>query len=115
MTMNDSSLDRLVILTVSESQSGKLMEHLRQDGFRFTVINTFGGVVQEAVISLLIGLPGQRMSAFLEIVRIHCRAYKKFIPTQGIFPAEAGSLPLLEAQVGGALVYTMNVVRFEQF
>jgi uncharacterized protein YaaQ len=113
--MNDSSLDRLVLLTVSESQSGKLSKHLSQAGFQFTVINTTGGVVQEAVICLLIGLPGQRMPAFLEIVRTYCRAYTKFIPAQGVLSAEAGSLPLLEAQVGGALVTTMNEVRFEQF
>jgi uncharacterized protein YaaQ len=113
--MNSPTLDRLALLIVTESQANRLMKHLNRDGFQFTVINSTGGLGQDAVICLLIGFKSERMQALVEDVRQECRPYRQFIPTQGLLPSEAGSLPLLEVQAGGALVYTMNVERFEQF
>jgi uncharacterized protein YaaQ len=112
--MNSSPLDRLVILTVFDSQADPLMKQLTLEGFHFTVINSTGGTMQEAVICLLVGFSHERMPVLLEIVRNNCHPYKKFIPTQGLMPGELVNIPMLEAQLGGALIYTMNIERFEQ-
>jgi len=112
--LNNPSLDRLVILTVFDSQADPLMKQLTREGFHFTVINSAGGVMQEAINCLLIGFFHERMPILLEIVRKNCRPYRKYIPTQGLMPAELANLPMLEAQLGGAMIYTMNVERFEQ-
>lgn len=112
--MNSCSLDRLVILTVFDSQADPLMKQLTREDFHFTVINSTGGVMQEAVICLLVGFFHERMPVLLEIVRNKCRPYRKYIPTQSLLPGELANLPMLEAQLGGALIYMMNVERFEQ-
>ena len=82
--------------------SERLMKHLLREGYQFTVINSSGGVTQEAVIGLLVGFTSQRMPALLEIVELS--VLPKFIPTQRCFRRKR-EVSLLEAQVGGALVY----------
>jgi len=112
--MSSLAIDRLVFLTVSNPQANPLMKELAGQKYRFTVINSTGGIVQEAVICLLVGFPHDRMALFLEIVRKNCHVYRKFIPTQGLNPVEQASVPMVEAQLGGTNIYTMNVERFEQ-
>jgi uncharacterized protein YaaQ len=112
--MSQSSLDRLMILTITGSQSDPLMKHLNRDGFQFTVINSTSEMMQESALCLMIGFSHERLSGLLEIIRIECSTYRKFIPTQSLLPGELSSLPMVEAELGGARVYILNVERFEQ-
>ena len=112
--MSQPSLDRLVILTVIGSQADPLMKHLNRDSFQFTVINSTSEMMQEPVICLMIGFSHERLPGLLEIVRADCRVYHKFIPTQSLLPGELSGLPMVEAELGGARVYMLNVERFEQ-
>jgi uncharacterized protein YaaQ len=50
----------------------------------------------------------------LDIIRKNCQPYRKYIPTQNLLPGELANLPVVEARFGGALVYMLNVERFEQ-
>ena len=112
--MNTALLDRLAILTLSESQGDRLMKELVRESFRFTLINSSGNVTQEAEICLLVGFDHGRLQRLLEVVREYCRTYKKYIPAQSFFQVEQASFPMLEAQLGGAQFHVMNVDRFEQ-
>jgi len=112
--MTNAPIDRLMVLNVSGSQSGALLKELSRAGFQFTLVDSRGGGLQEAAVYLLIGFPDERMLALLETVRSNCRPYRQYVPTQGLAPAELSGLPMVEAQMGGALVYVMNVERFEQ-
>jgi uncharacterized protein YaaQ len=112
--MSQSSPDRLVILTVTGSQADPLMKHLNRDGFQFTIINSTSEVMQEPAVCLMIGFSHERLPGLLEIVRADCHIYHKFIPTQSLLPGELSSLPMVEAELGGARIYMLNVERFEQ-
>ncbi len=112
--MDLSSLDRLALTIISGSQADLLMKSLTRDGFRFTVINSITGVMQETVTCLMVGFSHERMSKFMEIIQTTCHAYRKYIPTQGMMPLEQASLPMVEAQLGGATIYLMNVEKFIQ-
>jgi uncharacterized protein YaaQ len=112
--MDQLSPDRLAILTVTGSQVEMLMKQLAIADFHFTVINTTGQLMQEPVTCLLIGFPQSRQSSLLELVREYCKTYRQFIPTQNILPGELASLPMIEAQLGGALVCILAVERYEQ-
>ena len=108
------SIDRLVILEVSGSQSDQLMHRLRQAKFYFTVIDSSGDMFQEPMLCLLLGIEQDRMAALLEIVRQCCLLHTQYIPAQLRMPSDVGNLPMVEAQVGGASVYTMVVEQFVQ-
>ena len=112
--MNEQTVDRLALLVVSGSQAGDLMKDLQQEKFYFTVIDTSGGVINEQVVCLMLGLPEERLPVLVDLARKHCQPYRQYIPAQMQPPGELMMLPMVEAQAGGAVVYLMNVERFEQ-
>ena len=109
-----SPINCLVILEVAGSQSDQLMRRLRQAEIYFTVIDSTGGIFQEPMLCLLLGIEQDRMAGLLEIVRQCCRSYKQYIPAQVRLPSDASSLPMVEAQVGGASIHVMRVEQFIQ-
>lgn len=107
-------VDMLVLLVVSGRQSSDLIASLVHEHFYFTQIDSSGGLVQEPTVALLIGLSSTRAEQLFHLVEEICQPYQEYIPVtinlhQGITP-----MSVVEAQVGGALIYTMNVERFEQ-
>jgi uncharacterized protein YaaQ len=112
--MDNATLDRLVFLTISGSQADPLMKRLSREGFQFTLIDSTSQMMQEPALCLMVGFAHERLNSLLEIVRKECKPYRKFIPTQNILPGELANLPMVEAQLGGARVFMMNVERFEQ-
>jgi uncharacterized protein YaaQ len=113
--MTSPQLDRLVILTVSGAQVDALFAHLAREKFTFTMINSAGGMLQEAEVCLMVGFHSERLQVLLDIVRKNCHPYRQFVSTRGFMPGEMAGLPMLEAELGGAWFYMMNVEQFEQF
>jgi uncharacterized protein YaaQ len=99
---------------ISGSQADLLMKQLTGANFRFTLMNSTGGILQDAMLCLMIGFSHERLPALLDIIHSSGRTYKRFIPTQGMLPMEQAALPMMEAQLGGATIYMLNVDRFEQ-
>jgi uncharacterized protein YaaQ len=108
--------DRLAVLTISGTQENTLFENLTRQKFFFTVVNnTAGGMFQEPEVCLLVGFQSKRLQALLDVVRKSCQPYRQLVSTRGIVQGEMVGPPMLEAELGGARFYLMNVSRFEQF
>jgi uncharacterized protein YaaQ len=112
--MPASQVDRLVLLVASGRQSGDLIHHLRREKFHFTLIDSAGGFVLEPVVCLLVGLNQARMEELLQIVRTRCKPHRTFVPSSVNLQPGFQSIPMIEAQVGGALVHVINVEQFIQ-
>jgi uncharacterized protein YaaQ len=106
--------DQLAILTVSGTQVDALLAQLAHEKLFFTLINSTGGILQEPEVSLLVGFQSDRLPLLLEVVRKTCRPYRQFISARGIVQGEMAGPPMVEAELGGARFYLMNVERFEQ-
>jgi uncharacterized protein YaaQ len=109
-----NAINQLVIATVSGAQAGTLTDRLTQDGFYVTRVDSSGGILHEATVSLLIGLDRARLSRLLEHVRECCHTRRRFIPAHVEAPLLEIQPVLIEAEVGGATVYAVDVERFEQ-
>ena len=107
------SVNQLVVVTVTGEQVGDLTRRLTQDGFHVTQVDQ-GGLFQEIPVSLLIGLDRADFSRLLAHVRECCRTRKRFIPAQSEMPWLEGVGMMIEAEVGGAMIYALDVERFEQ-
>jgi uncharacterized protein YaaQ len=108
-------IDLLVLLVVSGLQAPHLMEELGKEKYYFTKMDSLGGVIQETTLCLLLGVNHARMPHLLEIVKETCQPVSKYIPAQMVnAPPEFLSMAMVEARVGGAILYTMQVERFEQ-
>ena len=110
----NSTVNLLVLVVVSGRQSEDLMQALSQEHFYFTKIDSSGMVFQEPTVCLLIGLNNKRLSALLGVVTQSCKPHQEYVPVQFNPPAGFPPMAMIEAQVGGALVYALNVERFEQ-
>lgn len=113
--MNALNIDLLAFLFVTRSQSKKLMANLNKRHFYFTVIDSTSSLFHEPTLCLLLGLNHERFDSLNKLVIKYCHPYRKLIPVQMHVTSELSSLPIMEAQEGGAILYAMPVEYFEQF
>ncbi len=113
MTPNET-VNQLVIATVSGGQASDLTDRLTRDGFYLTHVDSTGGVLYEATVSLLIGLNQVRLPHLLKLIRDCCRTRRRFIPAHVEAPMLEIQPMMIEAETGGATVYVLDVERFEQ-
>jgi uncharacterized protein YaaQ len=110
----DRSVNQLAIATVSGTQAGTLTDKLTRDGFYVTQVDSSGGILYEATVSLIIGLNQARLSRLLGHVRECCHTRRRFIPAHVEAPMLEIQPMMIEAEIGGASVYVLDVERFEQ-
>ena len=113
-TQAHQQIDRVFIIVISGSQTDILAENLLENGFHVTSIDSYGGLLSEPRNSLLVGFEHARQEELLKLVRRCCSARRQFIPTQVGMLMDYGGIPMIEAQVGGATVYALDVEHFEQ-
>jgi uncharacterized protein YaaQ len=77
-------------------------------------MDSWGGLLEESTICLLIGLNSERRTALMDLISQCCKVHRQFIPAR----LDASMLQvqpvMIEAEVGGASVYTVGVERFVQ-
>jgi uncharacterized protein YaaQ len=112
--MSGKVVNQLVIAEVAGAQASKLTDQLTRDGFHVTQVDSSGGILYEAMVSLLIGLDRADLPRLLEHVRECCRTHRRFVPAHIEAPLIEVQPMMIEAEVGGATVYALDVERFEQ-
>lgn len=108
-----STVDQLVLATVSGEQTAELVQTLNQAGFYVTMVDSRGGLLDERTSTLLIGLNRSQGPALLEKLRIECRTRRRLIPAQLETPLASAQTLMIEAETGGAIIYLFDVERFE--
>jgi len=107
-------VNQLVIATVPGGQADALTDGLTRDGFHVTQVDSSGGILYEATVTLLIGLDRLLLPRLLEQIRECCHTRRRFIPAHVEAPLLEIQPVMIEAEVGGATVYALDVERFEQ-
>lgn len=114
--MTDSTtVNQLVFVIVSGRQADLLSQALVKEQFYFTKFDISMFAFQETTLCLMIGLNSQRGGALMKLVEENCQPHQEYVPVQFTPPAGFPPLSMIEARVGGALVYRVDVERFEQF
>ncbi len=108
-------INELFIIVVSQEQIGDLTRQLIQGGFYFTLVDSTGGFLQNSTAALLIGINSSRREPLLKIIRDCCHIRRTFIPARVENPLLQGQPLMIEAEIGGASIYIVDVERFEQF
>jgi uncharacterized protein YaaQ len=108
-----AKIDLLVIAVVSSEDLGDLSQQLIQNGFYFTRVSSRGGLLSDEISSLLIGIQGSRHTALLAIIERCCHTRVKYVPAMDN-PLFQGQPVMIEAELGGAVIFTLEVDRFEQ-
>ncbi len=108
-----AALNQLAFVVVSERQAGDLMQALVKDRYQFTKIDSSGLFFQEPTLCLLVGLHNSRLSKLMALITEHCQPYQEYIPAQFNPSAGMPRMSMIEARAGGAMVYLLDVERFE--
>ena len=107
---------KLVVAIVQDEDLDALTEELIGAGHRFTKVSTTGSFLRTGNSSLLIGIDDGQVDSVIEILKRTCRRRTQVAVPYS--PAlEPGLLYLpenIEVEVGGAIVFVLNVNRFER-
>jgi uncharacterized protein YaaQ len=107
---------KLIIAIVQDEDVDNLTDALIADGFRITRIGTTGSFLRMGNSSLMLGVEDHQVPQVTAIIRRVCRRRKQMAVPYS--PAlEPGLLYMpenFEVEVGGAVIFVHNVVRFER-
>ena len=108
---------KLLISVVNSDDAHPLIDALMGEGYRATMISTTGGFLREGNATLLIGVADENVHDVLKIIKESCHTRTQWVnplpPT-----VESGELYMptpIEVPVGGAVVFMLNVERFEKY
>jgi uncharacterized protein YaaQ len=108
---------KLIIAIVHSDDADALVRVLQHSGCGSTRISTTGGFLREGNATILIGTEAAQVEEVLGIIRDNCHARTQLVsPLPPV--AEAGELYVprpVEVQVGGAIVFVLDVERSERF
>lgn len=109
-------VNRLVIIILADEQVSELSKKLIEKRFRVTVVTTSGGYFVSGTTCLLVGIHDTRHEELIHLIEVVCRTRRRFIPASGEMTFIEGLPPMMiEAQIGSASVYTLEVEHYEVF
>ncbi len=106
--------NRLVAAVVQDYDANAVAQALTQADFRFTRVGSTGGLLRIGSTTLLIGVEDWQVSRAVRIVTEHCRERMEVVPPDMLdihawYPSD-----VMEVPVGGAVIFVLNIVRFER-
>lgn len=113
--MKNSRL-KLVIIIASDSDADRLIKRLVEQGYPATKISSTGGFLRRGNATLLSGVEAGEMDALIAMIRAECHARTEYLPVQTLpFFGEGSVLAEpVEVRTGGAIVFVIDVERFEK-
>ncbi len=108
---------KLVITVVHDRDKNRITEALLRSGFKFTKIGSTGGFLREGNVTLLIGVEEREIERVLQVIGESCKTREQFV---NVLPPDAAPVGTfmpspVKVLVGGAVVFVVDVERFERF
>ena len=107
---------KLVIIIASDPDAERLMKALIGQGYPATKIGSTGGFLRRGNATILSGVEADEVDQVLAMVRAECHARSELVPAQALplFGEGAALTEPVEVRVGGAIVFVVDVERFEK-
>ena len=107
---------KLIIAIVQDEDTPALTEALIAAGHRFTKVSTTGSFLRTGNTSLLIGVEDAQVDAVMGVLRRTCRRRTQVaVPYSPALEHVLLYMPEnFEVEVGGAVVFIIDVARFER-
>lgn len=107
---------KLVMSIVHGDDAGRLVDALTGAGFRATTISTTGGFLRQGNATIFVGTEDVLVPQVLKLIRDNCRTRTQYVnPLPPVMEPGEMYLPTpVDVQVGGATVFVLDVVEFEQ-
>ena len=105
---------KMIMAVVSVDDSNAVSAALTKARFSVTKLATTGGFLMSGNTTFLIGVEDDKVSEVIDIIAKHSKKRKQMVPSAGMVDVGMYSAFPVEVTVGGAIVFVMNVERFEK-
>ena len=105
---------KMIMAVVSGDDSNAVSAALTKARFSVTKLATTGGFLMSGITTFLIGVDDDKVSEVIDIIAKHSKKRKQMVPSAGMVDVGMYSAFPVEVTVGGAIVFVMNVERFEK-
>ena len=107
---------KLVVAVVQDEDADNLVNEIVAANFRVTRVSSTGSLLRTGNTSLIVGVEEQEVPRIIAVVRATCKRRTQIAVPYS--PAlEPGLLYLaenFEVEVGGAIIFVLNVQRYER-
>lgn len=108
---------KLIVCIVHNRDKGKITDELVKAGQKFTIIGSTGGFLREGNTTFLIGAEETDLESVLDVISQNCQSREQVL---NVAPFETGAPGAfvpgpVKVPVGGAVVFILNVERFERY
>lgn len=105
---------KLVMAIMSKSDSSIVMDALTEENFQVTRMASTGGFLKSGNTTLIIGVEDNKTNKVIEIISKYSSKRKQLaMDTNPIYP-DLVSSPPFEITTGGAIIFVLDVDRFEK-
>jgi uncharacterized protein YaaQ len=106
---------KLVTCIIHNRDKNRVTDKLIEAGFKFTIIGSTGGFLREGNTTFLIGTEPSEVDALMVLFKENCCAREQIVNV-GSMETPGGLMGApVKVPVGGAVVFVMDVERFERF
>jgi uncharacterized protein YaaQ len=106
---------KLVVANVQDQDAEGVVKALNAAHFRVTRIGSTGGFLHEGNSTLIIGVDDHLVDRVVAELKRNSQRRKKYLPIAGgAVPAAETFYNFIEVEVGGAVVFVLDVEHFEQ-
>lgn len=108
--------EKLVVVIASAADGERLAQALVQRGYPATRLGSAGGFLRRGNSTVISGVPAAAVEAVLAIVRLVCSPRTAVAPVQmlPLVGMAASGDDLGEVRSGGAVVFVLDISRFER-
>ena len=105
---------RLVIAIVQKEDTDQLMRTVTSAGYACTRIGTTGGFLRKGNVTLLMGVDEAKVPGLIQIIRSTCRTRTHLAYPFLLTEPDLGMQEPIEVEVGGAVVFVLDVLQMLQ-
>ena len=108
---------KLAVLVVHHRDKGRLTEALLRADFKFTTIGSSGGFLREGSVTLLIGVEEADLPTLREVVAQNSQRREQMVSVTAFESAGTPAFApnAVKVQIGGAVLFVIDVDSFERF
>lgn len=105
---------KLIYAIVNNDDSHAVSSALTKGGFSATKLASTGGFLMAGNTTFLVCSEDEKVDEIIEIIRLHSRRRKQFVPSGASYGAGSYTSFPVEVSVGGATVFVTDIERFEK-
>jgi len=108
---------KLVLAIVQEKDAGRLIDALTEEGVNATMLASTGGFLREGNSTILIGVEDPQVEPVLRTIQRSCHRREQFVSPMppAVEPVDSYVTYPVKVEVGGAIVFVLQVERMERF